>query len=459
MSVSVEQLIGELVHLGLMPEEEARDYCRPEASAPGIVDPRELARQLIAEDRITRYQAETILRGNADDLALGECVLLRKIGEGGMGQVYQAVHRRLQRPAAVKVLGPESLNSPDAVERFHQEVQVAARLDHPNIVATYDAGQQGDVHYLVMEHVEGLDLAALVRRRGPLPPAEALDYVLQAAEGLKYAHDCGVVHRDVKPSNLLLSRDGKIKILDMGLARITEDEDAPVGATLAERLTRRGDVLGTVDYMSPEQALDTRTADHRADVYSLGCTLYRLLTGRAVYSGESAVMKLMAHCEGEIPSLDEASDGIPPQLNRAFSRMVAKQPEDRQQSMNQVIDELQACVDACRSEGPSKFSPDRLGTSAADEDDELTLTSDRDTRATKSPTKRIGAAPAEETIEVASADSGFCDEKTSAARDQTIIARDKRVVTADNRRILLLLAGILGLGALVVGVWLLAALW
>jgi len=215
-----------------------------------------------------------------------------------------------------------------------------------------------------MEYVDGRDLAAVARGNGPLGVAEALDYVIQAAEGLKHAHGQGIIHRDIKPANLLLDRHGTIKILDMGLARITErDEDVPVGATLEQRLTRRGQVLGTVDYMSPEQATDTRGADHRADVYSLGCTLYSLLTNRPVYSGDSAIMKLMAHCEAEIPALDASCPEAPARLNKVFAKMVAKKPEDRYQSMSEVIADLKACLEAVGSGGESE-----LRVKAADSD-------------------------------------------------------------------------------------------
>jgi serine/threonine protein kinase len=177
--------------------------------------------------------------------------------------------------------------------------------------------------------------------------AQAIDCVLQAARGLAYAHGQGAVHRDIKPGNLLLATDGTIRILDFGLARIDEpNEPPPPGATLAERLTRRGQMLGTVDYISPEQATDTRSADHRSDIYSLGCTLYRLVTARPMYEGKTAIAKLMCHYESEIPSLGESAEKVSPLLDRIFHKMVAKRPEDRYQSMAEVIEHLEMCLKA-----------------------------------------------------------------------------------------------------------------
>jgi serine/threonine protein kinase len=270
----------------------------------------------------------------------GEYVLLEKLGEGGMGVVFKAQHRRMKRLVAVKTIAKREIGSPDAVKRFYRAVETAAKLNHPNIVQAYDASEHDGAHYLVMEYVKGKDLAAIVEQQGPLPIAQAVDYVIQGARGLQYAHKHQVIHRDIKPSNLLLDKEGTVKILDMGLASIAGLADDPN----RDRLTGSGQMMGTCDYMAPEQAMDAHHADARADIYSLGCTLYRLLTGRALYQGESLIQVLLAHRESPIPSLCQARPDVPPRLDAAYQKMVAKKPEDRYQSMTEVITALETCV-------------------------------------------------------------------------------------------------------------------
>ena len=315
--------------------------------------------------KLTKYQAQAVYQGKTKGLVFGEYTVLDLIGEGGMGVVFKARHRRMNRLVAVKMLPAGKTSSPDAIERFYHEVRAAARLSHPNIVAAYDAGVHEGVHYMAMEYVEGKDLATILRERGPLPVAEAVELILQAARGLQYAHEVGVIHRDIKLGNLLRDKKGTVKILDMGLARLQRfgsadrSASASLDETQEDRLTHTGQVMGTCDYMAPEQAEDTSRADHRADIYSLGCTLFRLLTGNMPYTGETYMKVLLAHREKPIPSLRLTRSDVPESLDRVFRKMLAKNPKDRQQSMAEVIADLTKCAASAPAVRPAPaLAPD-----------------------------------------------------------------------------------------------------
>ncbi len=304
---------------------------------------------------------------------LGAYVLGESIGAGGMGRVYKAVHQPMRRTVAVKVLSPRWPDCQEARGRFRREVESAARLSHPHVVTAFDAGQSGGHHYLVMEYVPGRNLAEVVRQSGPLPLRTALEYVLQAARGLEHAHRMGIVHRDIKPSNLLLderavggassprgllglegpatggsggSSAGTVKVLDLGIARAPWAEQPEGDLTAAQAL------LGTAAFMAPEQAANPRRADHRADVYSLGCTLFYLLTGQNVYQGETAMELVLAHREQPIASLAEHRADCPEVVDALFRRMVAKRPDERVASMREVIEEIERQLET----GPAEAS-------------------------------------------------------------------------------------------------------
>ena len=294
-------------------------------------------RELQSLDKLTRLQAHAISQGKTSQLIYGDYIVQDLLGEGGMGRVYKAVHRHMQRKVGLKVMSAAALRHPEAVKRFQREVVAAAKLSHPHIVQAYDAGSQRGTWYLVMEYVEGRDLAKVVSQRGPLPIAEAIEYTLQAARGLAFAHAKNVIHRDIKPANLLLDNQGMVKILDMGLARF----DDAVGQLKRDNLTQTGQIMGTVDYMAPEQAEDTSKAGGKADVYSLGCTLFCLLTRRDVYGGDTLVKKILAHRDQAIPSLITYRSDVSPRLDSLFRQMIAKQPEIRP-TMDEVVAELQA---------------------------------------------------------------------------------------------------------------------
>jgi WD40 repeat protein/serine/threonine protein kinase len=337
------QLIERLVESGLMSADQVATFETTVADGGSGDDGRTLLAHLVDAGRLTPFQAQAIGQGQTKGMVLGEYVLLDKLGEGGMGEVYKARHRTMERVVALKVLSHRLVDSPEAIRRFRQEVKAAARLMHPNIVVAHDAGEYQGTHYLVTEYVDGQDLGKLLRQRGQLPIAEAVGYVVQAAHGLHYAHQHGVVHRDIKPSNLLVDREGLVKVLDMGLARLEEPQQTDDGAG-PQPLTGSSQVMGTWEYIAPEQAMAACKADHRSDIYSLGCTLYRLLTGQTLYRGSSMLGLFLAHREAPIPRLREVRPETPNRLDAIYQKMVAKRPEDRQQSMAEVIAELQDCL-------------------------------------------------------------------------------------------------------------------
>ncbi|MFI4849482.1 MAG: protein kinase [Gimesia chilikensis] len=337
MTMTLEQFATQLDDSGVLSAEDLASF--KELHCPEVESAEDLGKLLVKHNKVTRLQAQMVYQGQGDKLRFGNYVIQDKIGSGGMGDVYLARHRRMQREVALKLLPTAMAEDQNVIRRFQREVHAAAKLSHPNIVTAHDADEVDGTHYLVMEYVSGTDLSALVKQQGVLPVGQALDYILQAARGLEYAHQAGIIHRDIKPSNMLLDDNGTIKILDMGLARIDEvDEENPATA-----LTQSGSVMGTVDYMSPEQAQSTHTADNRSDIYSLGCTLYYLLTGNSVYGGKTVVNRILAHRDQPIPSLASTNVQVPANVDAIYQKMIAKLPEDRFQSMQAVIDAIEKC--------------------------------------------------------------------------------------------------------------------
>ncbi len=291
-----------------------------------------LAEELVRRRWLTRYQADTFLQGKSPELFLGPYGLLEPLGRGAVSQVYRARHRPLGRVDAVKVLRPEYVAVPHALECFRQEARALARLSHPNIVTVHDAGEAAGRHFLGMEYIEGEDLSRLVRKSGPLPVAAACDYARQAALALQHACQRGVVHRDVKPHNLRLETDtGRVKLLDLGLALV------PGAAAVA---APAGRVMGTPDYMAPEQAVAGATVDSRADVYGLGCTLYFLLTGVPPFPEGTAEEKLLCHHRESPPDVRARRGDVPPGLAAALARMMAKGLNERYQKPGKVAEAL-----------------------------------------------------------------------------------------------------------------------
>jgi serine/threonine protein kinase len=257
---------------------------------------------------------------------LGQYELLEKLGAGGMGEVFKARHRLMNRLVALKVIHHYHASQPTFLRRFQREILVLSRLNHPNIIRAENADRDGERHFLVMEYVAGVSLADQVRHNGPMPIAQACDCIRQVALALQHAHDHGLVHRDVKPSNLLLTPDGQVKLLDLGLALVSEDSSG------SRELTATGQVFGTFDYMAPEQWDDSHRVDIRADLYSLGCTLYFLLAGQVPFSGSTygtATRKMMAHVADEAPSIQKHRPEVPDALVGVLNRLLAKMPSDR----------------------------------------------------------------------------------------------------------------------------------
>ena len=256
--------------------------------------------------------------------------IIRELGRGGMGVVYLAEHKIMGRQVALKVLNPAVLDSPDALPRFIKEVQAAAQLDHANIVRAHDAEQAGNLHFLMMEFVEGTDLAKLVEQKGPLTPSIACYFGRQAALGLQHAHEKGMTHRDIKPHNLMATPKGLIKVLDFGLARVRSEGRNGGGLTAAEAF------MGTPEYVAPEQATDARQADIRSDIYSLGCTLYYLLTGRPPFREDTVVKTVLAQISKAPRPLHEIRPEIPAELSALVDKMLAKDPAKRFQTPGEV---------------------------------------------------------------------------------------------------------------------------
>jgi len=269
------------------------------------------------------------------------------IGAGGMGDVFLAEHRLMERKVALKVLHRRLTSNPNAIDRFRFEVRAAGKLTHPNIVTAYDADQAGDLHFLAMEYVDGISLDRHVQTRGVLTVRDACNVIRQAAEGLRHAHEKKMVHRDIKPANLMAVNRGPVKILDFGLARFFSEQQ-PLGEVLVEEtkgradLTADGLILGTPDYIAPEQVGDAKNADIRADIYSLGCTFYYLLTGRPPFATGSVAQRLRAHRKQLATPLAELRPDVPPELVAIVEKMMEKKPADRFQDPKELVDALKA---------------------------------------------------------------------------------------------------------------------
>jgi serine/threonine protein kinase len=362
MSISIQELIQNLTKSGLLSDDEISTIHGSIGARADIKSAESFARELVRQNHLTKLQAAAVLKGKTKNLVFGEYIVLEKIGSGGMGQVFKARHRPTGKLVAVKVLSADAVKNRRLIERFKKEARAVARLKHPNIVRAYEAGKINRIRYLVMEFVEGENLLARVKRKGPLPVDECIRSILEAARGLDYAHQKGVIHRDIKPSNLLRDKaTARVKILDMGLARVDEPDEDEI------RLTMPGQMLGTARFMSPEQVEDARKADVRSDVYSLGCTLYFLMRSKAPYSGETVAHTLMAHVSAPIPDLCQKRPDAPRWLGDLFQKMLAKKPRDRFQTMGELVEKIQQHL----GEDLTKDGSSEDAASIPDNDDEF----------------------------------------------------------------------------------------
>ena len=287
----------------------------------GDFSPERIADGMVGAGMLTRWQSDKLLSGHNRGFHLGSYKLLRPLGRGGMGVVYLGEHDVMKRLMALKIMPPEASEDPRRVDRFKQEARAAAQLDHQNIVRAYDFAEASGKLYIVMEYVDGIDLQKAVIRDGTMNVSAAMDILTQTATGLAHAHERGIVHRDVKPSNIILRTDGMVKISDMGLARI--------GWAGADGLDQKKRLMGTADYVAPEQAIDSTSVDARADIYSLGCTFYFLLTGVAPFEAETVSQRLAKHQTAPVPDVRESCPDCPAAIADLLKRMMAKRPEDR----------------------------------------------------------------------------------------------------------------------------------
>jgi len=334
---TVEEFLEVGTKSGVLDKKSFDSYVDRLRSTAALPDsPSRLAKLMVRDGILTTFQATQFLQGKWRRFVIsGKYVLLERLGSGGMGSVFLCEHKVMRRRVAIKVLPDSQAQDPRCLERFHREARAVATLDHPNIVRAYDIDNEGPLHFLVMEYVDGSSLQQVVKRSGRMDILRACHYMYQAALGLQHAHEVGLVHRDIKPGNLLLDRTGTLKILDMGLALFFHDEQ--------DELTKQHDsksVLGTAAYLAPEQAIDSHGVDIRADIYSLGVTFYFLLTGQSPFEGGSIAQKLIWHQMREPQPIDELRPEVPMELVAIIQTMMAKSPDDRYQTPSEVVDEL-----------------------------------------------------------------------------------------------------------------------
>ncbi|OAI40362.1 hypothetical protein AYO40_04840 [Planctomycetaceae bacterium SCGC AG-212-D15] len=327
-------------------------------------EPGDLAVALVREGILTNFQIQQLLQGKWRGFAIGNYKVLERLGSGGMGNVYLCEHKVMRKRVAIKVLATVSAENPEALKRFYREARAAAALDHPHIVRAHDVGKEDKLHYLVMDFVDGSSLEHIVRKNGPMDVLRICHYIKQAAAGLHFAHEQGLIHRDIKPANLIVDRAGIVKVLDMGVARFSQEED--------EVLTKGP--LGTADYLAPEQAIDSHGADRRADIYSLGATMYFLLTGEPPFTeGKTVAQKIMLLQTKAPRSVRGVRPEVPDPVEAILMKLMEKKPDNRYQTMEELIAELEPLTEQPIPPPPEKEMPETIPGGLANEGTDVNL--------------------------------------------------------------------------------------
>jgi eukaryotic-like serine/threonine-protein kinase len=334
--LSSSDFLGTVERSGILSETGLQEVRECLVQDGQLQDSSVLAERLVKQGRLTEFQARRLLVGKAKSLVFGRYVLLDRLGIGAMGRVFKARHRLMDRLVALKVVLPVCATSKFSVSRFFREMKIVGLLDHPNVVRAFDADQFEDSPYIVMEYLEGEDLEKVLRRRGMLPPQEVIDCMIQVARGLAHAHEKGVVHRDIKPTNLFLDNTGVVKVLDLGLGAFVGVSNNGVSAYD----TDEGFVVGTSDYMSPEQ-LNGQEVDARTDLFSLGCAMYRLLTGEFAFPGMTKMDRMVKRIQDRHVPITDVRKDLPVPLVAVIDRLLSLRPEDRFSSAAEVAEELE----------------------------------------------------------------------------------------------------------------------
>ncbi len=339
---SVEELLQLIRKSGMIDDQKLTTYLQRRQMGRGLPpDPRETADSMIRDGLITNFQAEQFLLGKWRGFTIGKYKLLERVGIGGMGQVFLCEHMYMKRRVAIKVLPPAKAEQPAALGRFYREARAAGSLEHPNIVRTHDIDQDGNLHFIVMEYIDGSNLLDMVKKFGPMNVGRAVHYIRQVAVGLDFAFRSGIIHRDIKPGNVLIDRKGNAKILDMGLARFYKDQTDMLTVKYDDKI-----VLGTADYVAPEQVANSHAVDVRADIYAMGASFYFLLAGHPAFPSGTVSQKLLWHRTKEPTPIRQIRPEVPEAIAYIVAKMMAKDPNQRYQTPHEVATDLERWVPA-----------------------------------------------------------------------------------------------------------------